>query len=101
MKYQILKTSYFNSWTEDLAQKIRVRILARLDLISIGHFGDYKRFEELIEFRWKNGIRIYCFQLDNTTIVCLIGGNKNGQSKDIKKAKKIRKEVVNATQIFH
>ena len=48
----------------------------------------------LIELRWKNGTRIYSFHWGQTVVVELYVGNKNGQDRDIKKAKKIRDEVL-------
>ncbi len=59
--------------------------------------GDIKRFEGLIELRWKNGTRIYSFMWGDAIIVALHGGNKNGQNYDIKKAKKIREKVLEGT----
>ena len=73
-------------------------ILARLDLVSLGHFGVHKRFEGLIELKWLNGIRVYTFMWGSAIVVALYGGNKNGQNRDIKKAKKIRDEVLEGTR---
>ncbi len=63
-------------------------------MISLGHFGDHKRFEGLIELRWHNGTRVYAFHWGHAVIVALYGGNKHAQNRDIKKAKKIRDEVL-------
>ena len=38
-------------------------------MLSLGHFGDHKRFEGLIELRWKNGTRVYSFMWGNTIVV--------------------------------
>ena len=92
--FKVLTTSEFDSWLEDLPIKARTIVKARLDMVSISHFGDHKRFDGLIELRWKNGTRVYCFMWGATIVVASYGGNKNGQSKDIKKAKKIRDEVL-------
>lgn len=93
-KYSILKTDEFNDWLIAQSPKLRTIILSRIDLISLGHFGNHKRFEGLIELRWLNGMRVYTFVWESTVIVALFGGNKNGQSHDIKKAKKIKREVL-------
>ncbi len=93
-KLQVLKTSEFEKWLSKLQRKHRAIILARLDLLSTGHFGDHKRFEGLIELRWKNGTRVYSFMWGEAIVVALNGGNKNGQDRDIKKAKKIRNEIL-------
>lgn len=99
-RYSILKTGEFEEWLADLAPKIRAIVLARLDMISIGHFGNHKRFEGLLEFRWKNGTRVYGFFWGSHIVVALYGGNKNGQERDIKKAKRIRDEVLEGTRSF-
>ena len=95
---QILKTPEFIAWLNKQAPKTKAIITARLDMLSLGHFGDHKRFEGLIELRWKNGTRVYSFMWGNTIVVALNGGNKNGQDRDIKKAKKIRDEVLEGTR---
>jgi putative addiction module killer protein len=76
-------------------------IKARLDLVSIGHLGNHKRFEGLIELKWLNGTRVYSFMWGAAIVVALYGGNKNAQGRDIKKAKKIRDEVLEGTRTLH
>jgi putative addiction module killer protein len=96
--YTILKTSEFEYWLNKLPPKTRTIILTRLDMVSIGHLGDHKRFEGLLELRWKNGNRVYGFYWGSSIVVAVYGGNKNGQDRDIKKAKKIRDEVLDGTR---
>lgn len=98
---EVLKTEEFEDWLESQPPKVRTVIKARLDLISIGHFGNHKRFEGLIELKWLNGIRVYTFMWGAAVVVALYGGNKNGQSRDIKKAKKIRDEVLEGSRTVH
>jgi putative addiction module killer protein len=98
MMYQILKTSEFEHWLSKQQPKIKTLVTARLDLLSVGHFGDHKRFEGLIELRWKNGTRVYTFMWSDAIVVALNGGNKNAQSKDIKKAVKIRNEILEGSR---
>ena len=98
MAYQILKTSEFERWLSKQQPKIKTLITARLDLLSVGHFGVHKRFEGLIELRWKNGTRVYAFMWSNAIVVALNGGNKNAQAKDIKKAVKIRNEILEGSR---
>lgn len=100
-KLQVLKTTEFDAWLDDQTPKTRTIILSRLDLVSLGHFGNHKRFEGLIELKWLNGIRVYTFMWGAALVVALYGGNKNGQNKDIQKAKKIRDEVLEGTRTFH
>ncbi len=93
-RFRVLTTWEFDSWIEDQTPKTRIIIRARLDLICLGHFGDHKRFEGLIELRWANGNRLYAFNWENSVIVALYGGNKHAQERDIKKAKKIRDQIL-------
>ena len=59
--FEVLKTDEFEEWLSKQQPKVRTMVKARLDLISLGHFGNHKRFEGLIELKWLNGIRVYTF----------------------------------------
>jgi len=58
-----------------------------------GHFGTAKNLGDgIAELKWANGRRVYfatSFDTDGQLVIIILGGNKNGQSKDIAKAKKI------------
>jgi putative addiction module killer protein len=95
---RILKTYEFLNWLKKQPPKALTIITARLDMLSVGHLGDHKKFDGLIELRWKNGTRIYCFRSNKTLVVALVGGNKNGQDRDIKKAKKIKNEIISGSR---
>jgi putative addiction module killer protein len=99
--FDVFKTDEFEEWLNEQPPKTRTIIKARLDLISLGHFGSHKRFEGLIELKWLNGIRVYTFMWGTAIVVALHGGNKNGQNRDIKKAKKIRDEVLEGSRTLH
>lgn len=73
---------------KSLCEKEKGQILARLQNIkNFSHFGDVKYLGKgLAELRWKNGRRIYFYREDNKIIILIIGGLKNEQKKDIKKA---------------
>lgn len=47
----VLKTPEFISWHNKQPPKKKAIITARLDLLSIGHLGNHKRFEGLLELR--------------------------------------------------
>jgi putative addiction module killer protein len=100
-QFEVLKTNEFDDWLSDQQPKIRTLVLSRLDLVSMGHFGNHKRFEGLIELKWLNGTRVYTFMWGSAVVVALYGGNKNGQNRDIQKAKKIRDEVLEGTRTLH
>lgn len=62
-----------------------------------GNPGFHKRFDSLLEIKWKTGamgsLRIYCYVESGTVI--LLGGHKDTQSKDIALAKKLLEGVQN------
>ncbi|NGX48889.1 MAG: hypothetical protein K940chlam5_00483 [Candidatus Anoxychlamydiales bacterium] len=88
---EISKTQEFEKWFNEESTKSKGQIIARLTRIQVyDHFGDYKLLgNDLLELRWKAGKRIYfsIFQDKEKMVLLLLGGYKNGQKKDIKKAK--------------
>jgi len=55
-----------------------------------GYFGDHRDIDDNVwELKWKSGRRIYYAYIPEKKILLLLGGNKNGQDKDIRQAKKI------------
>ena len=96
MKYNILVTDDFIDWLDEEPAKARVQIAKRLDNIQEeGHFGDHKQVRDHVwELRWDNGRRIYYSLIPVSQVLILLGGNKNGQTKDINQAEKIYKEWV-------
>lgn len=95
MKYQILKSDDFMDWYREQSNKTRAIVDARLDRIGIdGHFGFTHQFDGLVELKWTSGMRVYTFIHNKTVVVALYGGNKNGQDKDIKKAKRIKEDYL-------
>lgn len=94
MKYRILITNEFEEWLEEEPAKSRVQIAKRPENIKEeGHFGDHKQVRDNVwELRWENGRRIYYSLIPISQVLLLIGGNKNGQTKDINQAEKICKD---------
>jgi putative addiction module killer protein len=79
---------------ESQPETLQTIVLARLHRISVdGHFGTTNHFDGLIELKWKSGLRVYTARIGQMVIVTLGGGNKNGQSKDIEKAKKVLNKI--------
>jgi len=91
IRYAILATTDYSEWFDEQPAKSRVQILDRLSHIQEhGHFGDHKGVgEDVWELKWANGRRVYYAYIPEKKILLLLGGNKNGQDKDIRKAKKI------------
>ncbi len=83
------RTKEFQQWFEKETLKSQTQIESRIVNIQLhNHFGDVKNLGDgLAELRWKSGRRVYFSALGDTLILLLIGGNKNAQSKDIKKAR--------------
>jgi putative addiction module killer protein len=67
----------------------RAKILARIDRLAAGNFGDCKSLRGgLYELRidWGPGYRIYYAVLGKTCALLLCAGDKRSQSRDIKRA---------------
>ena len=89
--YRLIKAPEFEEWYDEQPLKSKFQIDDRLlRIVEDGHFGVHKDLtEEVSELKWDNGRRVYYAYLAKQNILLLLGGNKNGQDKDIRKAKKI------------
>ena len=67
---------------------LKQRVLARVDRMEQGNYGDHKRFQGIIELRlhFGKGYRIYCGEEGNKLVILLAGGDKSSQDNDIKQA---------------
>ena len=94
--YKIHRVPEFRDWFDEQTEKARVQIDDRFSKIQDeGYFGDHKSVcddDEVWELKWKNGRRIYYAYIHEMNILVLLGGNKNGQEKDIRKAKSLYKK---------
>jgi putative addiction module killer protein len=99
MRYTILKTENFNDWYNEETIKSQTQIDDRLWKIEdCGYFGVINDVgDDVSELKWKNGRRIYYVVIPDRNVLLLLGGNKNGQDYDIKKAKKIFRKYVEET----
>lgn len=95
---KLYKSLDYNSWYDEQPLKTQQQITERLSKIELdGYFGDHKSVSEFIwELKWRNGRRIYYAYLAELSILLLLGGNKNGQNKDITQAKNIFKKYFNS-----
>ena len=86
---EILRIQEFENWLIVQSAKTQALVESRLFRLEYyGHFGDSKSLGGgMCELRSRNGIRIYFTGLGNAKILILYGGDKNGQKKDIKKAR--------------
>lgn len=94
--YKIYKTPEYIEWLKEETLKSQAQIDQRISNILVyGHFGDFKDVSHTIsELRWVNGRRVYYTYIAELDIVLLLGGNKNGQDKDIKQAENIIKKYL-------
>ncbi len=94
--FELHKTPEFEQWLSEQPLKSRLQIEARLlHIVTNGHFGICKNLNDHVwELKWANGRRIYYAHLSQHNLLLLLGGNKNGQSKDINQAKKILRKYV-------
>lgn len=93
MGYRIETTEEYNEWESEQFDKARAQIAKRIaNIENFEHFGEAKQLGDgVAELKFKSGTRIYFAikKANDKTIILLLGGNKNGQSKDIKKAKSL------------
>jgi putative addiction module killer protein len=89
-------TIEYEEWFDAETKKSQVQIEDRLSKIeNEGHFGIHKDLEDGVwELKWGSGRRVYYTIIPEKNIILLLGGNKNGQDKDITKAKKIIKRYI-------
>ena len=95
--YRIGSLEEYDDWFSEQSKKAQLQIQKRLYAITeFGHFGVHRSVSDddtIWELKWKNGRRIYYCYLQETRILLLLGGNKNGQEKDIKKAENILAKI--------
>lgn len=94
--YHIHRIPEFRDWFNEQTEKAKVQIDDRFSKIQDeGYFGIHKPVSDdnkVWELKWKNGRRVYYAYIPETEILVLLGGNKNGQKKDIRKAESLCKK---------
>ena len=93
----IYTTELFDVWFESLKDKqASRRIQARIDRAEEGNFGDHKSVGERVsEMRIHHGpgFRVYFIEREFEIVILLAGGDKSSQSKDIKQAQDIARQL--------
>lgn len=88
----------FTDWLNSLRNpQTRRRILKRLLRLEHGNYGNYKSvgkgvFE--LRFFFGSGYRVYYGEESDKLVILLTGGDKGGQSRDIKQAQEYWKEYL-------
>jgi putative addiction module killer protein len=96
---RLKRTSEYIEWYESQRPKEKAQIAKRLvNVEEHGHFGTIKDLGGFLsEFKWTNGRRVYYSVMEDENgdlTLLILGGNKNGQDSDIKKARKILNRYV-------
>lgn len=95
--YEIVTTELFTKWLDKLKDtKAKISIARRIERMSTGLFGDNKFIGDGIsELRIDTGAgyRVYYTIDNNRIVILLIGGDKSTQTRDILKAKELKKEL--------
>lgn len=92
----------FGEWLSGFRDlRTRAKIVARVDRLSVGNFGDCKALRGgLFELRidWGPGYRVYYALTGKECVLLLCGGDKRKQSSDIKRAIEYLKDYKERTQ---
>lgn len=97
--YRLIQTEEFEEWLDFETARSRYQIDTRLAKLRLdGHFGTKNNVsrndkgilkDQVWELKFNDGRRIYYASFPEQNILLLLGGNKNGQTKDITKAKSL------------
>ncbi len=94
---EIRKTDIFAKWIDGLQDiRARARILVRIERLAAGNPGDVKPVGEGVsEMRidYGPGYRVYFKKLRQKVVILLAGGDKKSQSKDIKTALRLSRNL--------
>ena len=94
-KKKIQRSDIFNKWFTKLRDRqARIRILARVDRLADGNYGDSRFLGDISELRidYGPGYRVYYKDTGKEIVILLCGGDKSTQQTDILKARKIARD---------
>ena len=94
---EIRKTDVFVDWLDGLKDiRARARVLVRIERLAAGNPGDVKTVSEGVsEMRidYGPGYRVYFKKRGKELIILLAGGDKSSQSRDIKTALRLARNL--------
>ena len=94
---EIRKTDNFAKWLDGLNDiRARARVLARIERLAMGNAGDVAPVGEGVsELRidYGPGYRVYYKQFGRFLVILLAGGDKQTQTKDIKTALRLARNL--------
>lgn len=95
--YEVLQTSVYAAWFKSIRDRTtRGRIVARIERVQLGNFGDAKPVGDGVHelrLHFGPGYRIYFTRRGERIILLLCGGDKGSQQRDIARAKQIESEL--------
>ncbi len=95
--YELRKTDIFAHWLDQLKDvRARARVIARLDRLAEGNPGDTEPVGEGVSelrINYGPGYRVYYMKRKQSIGILLVGGDKSTQSKDIKLALRLAREL--------
>ena len=93
---EVIQSSTFRRWVRRLRDRRAIaRINARVRNVSIGNMGDTTSVGDgIFEMRihYGPGYRLYFLREGRNVIVLLCGGDKDSQSQDIERARRLARE---------
>ena len=97
MRYLVQQTETFAQWHSELRDmRARIAIARRLERAAEGNLGDAKALGGgLSELRVDvgPGYRVYFTRRGDAIVVLLCAGDKSSQASDVRRARKMAKEV--------
>ena len=94
---EIRETPAFTRWFEKLRDRnARSRIDVRIYRLSFGNYGDAKSVGKGVSemrINYGPGYRIYFCKRGRNVVILLAGGDKGSQSRDIRTAQELAKQV--------
>jgi putative addiction module killer protein len=96
---RLKRTPEYIEWYESQRPKEKAQIVKRLaNIEEHGHFGAVRDLGGFLsELKWVNGRRVYYSVMEDDSgdlTLLILGGDKNGQESDIKKARKVLKKYI-------
>lgn len=91
----------YRDWVQSIVdKKSRAAVLARVDRLAFGAFGDWKDVGggvSELRVHLGPGYRVYFGRKGKTVVILLCGGEKKSQNSDIKQARKYWKDYEERT----
>ena len=97
MGTEIRKTDVYVKWLDGLRDiRARARVLARIERLAAGNPGDSEPVSEGVSelrINYGPGYRVYYKQQGRELVILLAGGDKSSQSRDIKTALRLARNL--------